>query len=94
MDSDIIVKDLTWLHLTLTEIQVLSWLILLKLLNITSITNIAENPDWIDKQALSENDVPISGESEKPRQRKGHLARERSLLGLQGTHLPTPTADP
>ena len=60
----------------------------------TAITNIAENPDWIDKQALSENDVPISEGSEKPRQRKDHLARERAHLGRKGTHLPSPTADP
>ena len=41
------------------------------------LTDIYENADSIDKQAFSENDLPItiSEGSEKPRPRKGHLSQ-------------------
>ena len=56
----------------------------MKLLNITNVTDNAENPEKIDKQALFESDVPISEGSEKPRLRKGHLARGGSRKTPRG----------
>ena len=49
----------------------------------------------IDKQALSESDVPISEGSEKPRLRKGHLSpREGSLRSEGDSFTYAPAADP
>ena len=54
------------------------------------LTDITENPDLIDKQAVSEGDIPISEGSEKPTPRTGHLSpREGSLRSEVDFFMPT-----